>query len=51
MEKYSIDLFTRLDDFRNTFENDNIYCYQILILFINEIFIEHEYSEYIYLSL
>lgn len=51
MEKYSIDLFTRLDDFRNTFENDNIYCYQILMLFINEIFIEHEYSEYIYLSL
>lgn len=51
MEKYSIDLFTRLDDFRNTFENDNVYCYQILMLFINEIFIEHEYSEYIYLSL
>lgn len=51
MDNYSIDLFTRLDDFRCNFENDNIYCYQLLILFANEIFIRHDRSDEIYLSL
>ena len=51
MEKYSIDLFVRLDEFRNNFNNEDIYCYHILLLFIKEIFIEHENSENIYLSL
>lgn len=51
MDNYSIDLFTRLDDFRCNFDNDNIYCYHLLTLFIHEIFIRNEQSDEIYLSL
>lgn len=51
MNKYSIELFTRLDSLRNEFDYDNIYCYYLLLLFIKEIFLENEHSEEIYLSL
>lgn len=51
MGKYSIELFTRLDAFRQDFDFNNIYCYQLLLLFINEIFVENEHSEELYISL
>jgi len=51
MDNYSIDLFARLDDFRFFYDNDNIYCHYLLLLFVNEIFVENEKSDENYLSL
>lgn len=51
MNDYNIELFERLDNLRNEFDIDNIYCYYLLTMFINEIFIENEQSSEIFLSL
>ena len=51
MNDYNIELFERLDNLRCEFDIDNIYCYYLLIMFINEIFIENEQSSEIFLSL
>lgn len=50
MNEKNIELFSKLDDFRGTFEEDNIYCYQMLLIFIKEIFMA-ENGEEIFLSL